>query len=334
VGPATRRKIHVLGATGLIGSALVHELAERGHEVSGSGRSGSRPRNLVGIDFTYLPGNQDDDGQLDAWLSGKDIVIDAAAPYPLHLLTASTDDEKLPLAYAERRSEAVIDALRKTSARYFCISTALLEPREQPVSLADLQSKLVRRLYPYFAVKRTIEERMLSAARTGNPTVIVRPTACIGPWDIKPRELCWIPKLLCGEVPAVLRHRINVLDTRDLAAAVAVAIEEDVNTGTLVVAGHNTTTNELLEILCRSAGVPAPRVDIPAAMSILPLLWAEMAWATIGSPSPLPSLVPALLCEQRWIEPGCHENLMQINPRPLADTAHDTVAWYRSLGYC
>lgn len=151
---------------------------------------------------------------------------------------------------------------------------------------------------------------------------------------MKPREQCWIPKLLCGEVPAVLRHRINVLDTRDLAAAVAIAIEENVNTETLVVAGHNTTTDELLKILCHSARVAAPRVDIPAALSIVPLLWAEMAWATIGSPSPLPSLVPALLCEQRWIEPGCHENLMQINPRPLADTARDTVAWYRNLGYC
>ena len=169
---------------------------------------------------------------------------------------------------------------------------------------------------------------------SGLRAVILRPTSCVGPWDVKPRELCWIPKLLCGEIPAVLRHKINVVDTRDLACALATVLEGDHNRQKITVSGHNTTTDELLAQLCKSGDVAAPRWGFPAAFSIVPLLWAEAMWAGIGSTSPLPSLVSALLCEQRWVEPGGAQHQLNITIRPLADTVRDTVRWYRDIGYC
>ena len=57
-------------------------------------------------------------------------------------------------------------------------------------------------------------------------------------------------------------------------------------------------------------------------------------WATIGKPSPLPSLVSALLCEQQWLEPDPVLESLGVRSRPLSETTRDTVAWYRGLGYC
>jgi len=327
-------RIVVLGATGHIGSAIVHELTTRGHKVFGTGRRTSPPKNLQEVDFTYLRGDIDTDGQLDAWIQGSDIVVDAAAPYGLNLLIGKSDVDKRPLHYAQARTDRLLTALRKHNAQLIYISSSVTERPDDNASLATLQSKVVRKIYPYFQVKKLIEDRILEATTSGLRAVILRPTSCVGPWDAKPRELCWIPKLLCGEIPAVLRHKINVVDTRDLACVLATVLEGDHDGEKITVSGHNTTTDEFLSQLCKSGGVAAPAWGFPAAFSIVPLLCAEAMWASIGSTSPFPSLVSTLLCEQRWVEPDGAQQQLNISIRPLADTARDTVRWYRDIGYC
>jgi len=331
-------KVLVLGASGLIGNAIVRELIQQGHEVTGTGRAALRPKNLEGLELDFSPGNIDAEGQLEQWVAGQDAVIDAAAPYFLNLLSAANEAERRPLNYAGSRTDKLIRAVRGQGAKLMLISTSLTEPPDESGSLSSLQSRVVRNLYPYFAAKKLMEERLLDAAEQGLDVVIVRPTACIGPWDIKPREQCWIAHLLNGEIPAVLRHRINVIDSRDLASAVATLAAGKsngcTNGRTITVAGHNSTTDELLAALCRAGGVRAPQWGIPAALSIVPLLWTELMWAALGTSSPLPSLVPALLCEQRWLDPGAVQGQPGRALRPLAETAEATVGWYREMGYC
>jgi dihydroflavonol-4-reductase len=271
---------------------------------------------------------------LEEWFAGQDVVIDAAAPYSLNLLATRSEAERHPLEYAVRRTDRMIRALCGNDTLLVYISTAVLEPADEPASFSSLQSKLLRKVYPYFAVKRTIEDGVLDATSKGLRAVVVRPTTCLGPWDIKPRVMCWIPKLLCGEIPASLRHKINIMDTRDLAGAVATILETGIQGGTITMSGHNTTTDALLAKLCESGGVSAPRWGIPAALAIAPLLWTEVLWATVGSVSPLPSLVPTLLCEQRWVHMSTAQEELGVKLRSLAETAYDTVSWYRRLGYC
>lgn len=327
-------RIVVLGASGHIGSAIVRELVARGHSVSGASRAAAIPANLQGLDFRYCRGDIDADGQLDNWIAGRDVVVDAAAPYSLNLLAGTTAAEKRPMEHAAGRTDRLIRCLLKHKAQLIYISSSLTDPAVEPMSLSALQSKVVRTIYPYFKIKRLIEDRIRPAADKGLKAVIFRPTSCIGPWDVKPRELCWVPKLLCGEIPATLRHKINVIDTRDLAAAVAASLENAPLGEVISVSGHNTTTEDLLAQLCESGGVAAPQWKIPAAISIPPLLWIEVMWAAVGRPSPLPSLIPTLLCEQRWVRPSVAQEKLGVPLRSLAVSARDTVAWYRALGYC
>jgi dihydroflavonol-4-reductase len=327
-------KVAVLGACGQIGNAIVRELIERGHEVSGVARSHAVPANLEDLDFVYCRGDIDDEDFLDNVVAGHTAVVDAAAPYSLNLLTATCEAERRPLDHASQRSERLTRSLLRHGTRLVYVSSSLTEPAAEPVSLASLQSRVVRKLYPYFRIKRLIEDRIADAVEEGMHATVVRPTTCIGPWDAKPRDLCWIPKLIEGEVPGTLRHKINVIDTRDLAVAIALLVDGTADGETITLAGHNSTTDELTARLCEAGGVPAPQWGMPAAFGIVPLIWAEAMWAAIGSASPLPSLVPALLCEQRWVEPDPIQRQLGLSLRPLAETARDTVAWYRSRGYC
>jgi dihydroflavonol-4-reductase len=327
-------KVLVLGASGHIGNAIVRKLIDDGHAVTGTARRASRPLNLAGLDIDYRAGDIDRGDTLDEWLEGQDVVIDSAAPYAINLLTSSSTAEGSALERARSRVERLISALDRHSARLIYVSSAHTDPSRKPGSLWGWQRRLARAVYPYFAIKRLTEDRVVAAMRAGLRATIFRPTACLGPWDIKPRNDCWIPKLLKGEIPGILSHRVNVLDTRDLAAAIAAAVDGTGNGETILLSGHNTTTDEVIEQLCASGDVPVPAVRIPAEISVIPLLWVEALWAMIGTASPLPSLVPALLCEQTWLEASEFQSKLGIGPRPLEETASDTVTWYRSLGYC
>jgi dihydroflavonol-4-reductase len=327
-------RIVVLGASGHIGSAIVREFAHRGHLVTGTGRTQKIPKNLSGVNFRYCAGDIDSNDHLEQLVASNELVVDAAAPYSLNLFATANDAQKHPVDYAERRTERLLTCVLKNNAALVYVSSSVTEPKKDDTSLSSLQSKAVRRFYPYFKIKKHIEKRIRASVADGLGAIVVRPTTCIGPWDARPREMCWIPKLLSAEIPATLRHKINVVDTRDLAATIASAVESGIRGQTVIASGHNTTTDELMGQLCESAGVAAPQWGMPAEMSVLPLMWTELLWATIGKPSPLPSLVSALLCEQQWLEPDPMLKSLGILPRPLADTARDTVAWYRGLGYC
>jgi hypothetical protein len=132
----------------------------------------------------------------------------------------------------------------------------------------------------------------------------------------------------------VLSHKINVMDTRDLARAVSVLTDTTVSSSIVTLSGHNTTTNDLLETFCRAGSVPSPQLGVPAALSIIPLLVAEAMWATIGSASPVPSLLPALLCEQGWMAQSPAQQQILSHLRSIKETVDDTIGWYRTIGYC
>ena len=327
--------ILVLGASGLIGNAIVRELIQQGHGVTGTCR---RPhntvRNLDGLSLRMVQGDVDTPGCLDAWIEGHDVVVDAAAPYPLHLMYTSDGSEKPTLHNAKRRTDALISGLQRHDAKLVHVSTLLARPSDPGTGLSSLQRRMMRVIHPYFLIKSAIEERLIQARDEMPGVVIIQPSACLGPYDIKPREQCLIPKLASGEVFMAISHKMNVIDTRDLAAGIAAAINGGCYGKTLQLTGNNTSTDELLAEIETVSGVPAPRLRYPAALGVLPSYWAELMWATVGRPSPLPSLLPTLICEQSWMKTGDQQQAMGIVPRPLNETMRDSIRWYQDLGYC
>ena len=56
----------------------------------------------------------------------------------------------------------------------------------------------MRLAYPYFEVKEFIEAQIVDAARHGLRAVIVNPTYCLGPWDLRDRQRCLLHALVRG----------------------------------------------------------------------------------------------------------------------------------------
>src|SRR6185503_5766209 len=72
-------KCFVTGASGFIGSNLVHELLARGHRVKALLRSGSDDRGLKGAKFERITGDTSDRGALEKAMSGHDWCFHVAA---------------------------------------------------------------------------------------------------------------------------------------------------------------------------------------------------------------------------------------------------------------
>ena len=294
--------------------------------VTAAGRRATRPLNLVDLEADYAAGDVGDAAKLDGMISGHDVVVDAAAPYALNLFHAATSAERHPVEHAAARTAALVRSVREHGAALVYVGT----PRSLAGGAASAaQSRFVRRLQPYFEVKQVIERHVLEAANGGLRTIFLRPSACFGPWDIKPRAQCWLPALVRSEIPVVLEHRVNVVDTRDVADALLPALRGVEYGAEIRVRGHNTSVADLFALVCELADVRPPRWSVPAVIGILPALSAEFGWALIGRPSPLPSLVPMLLCEQEWEESAPPRTL-----RPLKETARAAIDWYRKIGYC
>ncbi|HXZ88605.1 MAG TPA: NAD-dependent epimerase/dehydratase family protein [Candidatus Binataceae bacterium] len=329
----TQTKALVLGATGHIGNAILRELLSQGCEVTAASRRREPAPNLVGLPVRYARGDADTPGQLEAWIAGHDLVVDAAAPYPLYLRNPPVEAERDPLDHAAERTRRLLDAVGRHNAILAYVSTFATLWRSQG-RLEDWQTLLMRRLHPHFAVKELIETRMLDAARRGTPVVVVNPTLCLGPWDTKVPEWCLVPRLLRGEIPAFPSHVLNVIDVRDLAAATVSAITAERYGEPILLDGHNISTDELFNWICEVGGVAPPRYRISLSLTSLSAYLAEALLGLAGRPAPLPSLVPILISQHEWITSGRVHYELGISPRPLSETLADSVEWYRGLGYC
>jgi dihydroflavonol-4-reductase len=321
-------QVLVLGATGHIGNAVVRECLSQGYSVTAVSRRKEPARNLVGLSVYYLSGDIETPGQLDAWVPGHEVVVDAAAPYPVYLLLAEGD----PLLRAAQRTDALLAAVRKHNARLAYVSsiTTLARPR---VTVAAWQVQLQRLLHPYFAMKELIEARVLAAAQQGLPIVTVNLTACLGPWDMKARDLCFVPRVLRGEIPVAVQQIVNVIDVRDVAVGLVSALQAERYGEPILLSGHNISAEALYSWICEIGGGRPPCLSIPASLGVFPAYLMEAVQAFSGQPVLFPALSVMLLCQHEWLAPSAAQQDLGLTPRPLSETLSDTIQWYRTLGY-
>lgn len=317
----------VLGGSGHLGNAVVRELLARGWEVTAIRRRAERAPNLEGLPVRLATGDADAPGRMEAWVRGCDVVVDAAAPYPV---AAFRRPSRELVERAVRRTRALVAAAGAHGARLALISSFTTLRRAE----AGIAQRVVRRLHPYFQVKEAVEREVLQAARSGLRVVVVNPTVALGPWDLKPPRRALVPSLLRGEVPAAFDHTVNVVDVREVATTLVAALDAGPFGEPIPVSGHNLPIGSLHRWICELGGVQPPRWRLPAELALAPALAAEAGWALLGRPPLFPALVAMLVLEQEWRAPSTVQIDLGAAPRALSATLTDAVGWYRKLGVC
>jgi len=324
-------KALVLGATGHIGNAILRELSGRGYEITAASRRPQPALNLIDLPVKFVAGDHNNPAQLMEWLEDQDVVVDAAAPYPVHLPQAGQSGPMF--AAAASRTRQLLDILHRYGKRFVYVSSFTTLKRWSG-RMEDLPPRLAMRIHPYFELKRGIERDVLAAVRGGLRAVIVNPTMCLGPWDLHERELCLIPRLMRGEVPGSVRHILNVIDVRDLAMAAVALLEAERYGEPTLISGYNISVQMLCSWVAELGGVRPPPLTMPAGLAAFASYCAEWALNLAGFDRSLSSLAPLLIYEHEWLPPCAALMAFGIQPRPLYQTLLDSVDWYRKIGYC
>jgi dihydroflavonol-4-reductase len=327
-------KALVIGAGGHIGNAIVRALLDRGDEVTACGRRSTPPANLDGLPVRYARGDAQTPGQLDKWIEGHQLVVEAAAPYPVGVFSIAGGVVGNPIFGADTRTRALLEAVSRHDARLIYVSSfaTLTRPR---TPAQQVQDRMVRLAHPYFEVKELSESQIVEAARQGLPAVIVNPTYCLGPWDLHDRRLCTIPPVLCGEIPVAIRQMLNVIDVRDVAAASLAALDKERYGEPILLGAYDILANDLYGLICEIGGVsPPPRYSMPPAFAIAGAYLMELTFGVMGRKPLLPSGGMMMATTFDYLDRADTFGELGITPRPLTETIGDAIEWYRDIGYC
>ncbi len=312
-------RLLILGGTGFTGPFQVRYALERGHEVTVFNRGKTHPGE-VPKEVEQLIGDRN--GQLDALKNRKwDVVIDNPTSAPAWVRDAA-------------------QVLKSNIDRYVFISTisvyadtskpgsdesAPLAKYNGPDAMKESRESIIASKYALYGPLKALSEQEADKWFPGQ-TLIIRPGLIVGPRDETDRFTYWPVRIdRGGEVlaPGDPSDPVQFIDGRDLAEWVIRMVEQR-ETGI-----YNATGPE------KALGVGAMLEGIKTAnKSKANFTWVNADFLEAQKVAPwsdMPVWVPP-----RGEEAGMGRISIQralakgLTFRPLAETARDTLAWFKS----
>ena len=258
----------VTGASGFVGSHVVRQLLKRGAKVRVLVRRQSPIKNLEGLAVEVVPGDLTDPESVRRAVSGCRYLYHVAADYRLW-----SPDPRVLYRVNVQGTRNILEAADAAGVKrivYTSTVGALGIPRngggpgneETPVVLHDM-------IGHYKRSKFLAEAEVTAAAKTGVPVVIVNPSTPVGSMDVKPTPTGqMIVDFLNGRMPAYVDTGLNLVDVEDVARGHLLAMEKGQIGQRYILGNRNLTLKEILGILARISGRPAPEVQIPRGVAL------------------------------------------------------------------
>lgn len=300
-------RLLVLGGTSFVGRHVVEAALEAGHTLTLFNRGRTNPDLFPDADRRTGDRTAGDysslaDGEWDA-------VVDVNAYVPRHVAEAT-------------------DAVDGRATRYLFVSTGSVydhetggvgedAPRVAPIVDTETVDNET-----YGGLKVACED--VAADRWSDALTIVRPGIVAGPHDPTDRFTWWVRRCAAGDevaAPARRDQPVQVIDGRDLAAFCLVLLDRDGPGAFDAVGPADPTTLEGLWNACVAAAGDR-------ASTVTPI---DPSWAAEHD-AVFPPLVLPPSYDVLFRRESTQARAVGLAPRPLVDTARDTLAWDRARG--
>ncbi len=324
-------KILVLGAAGLIGAHVVRELHGRGYEVRAFDRQGSNLAGLRDIPIEFMPGDLDDHPALLAAMKGFDAVVHCAGYQALF------KDPKHDEQQALRETRNMIQAAQVTKIKrilYVSCFATLGFPTGDGLADESASFPADGEKSGFVRSKMAMEEEILELRHKGMDVLAVVPTATFGPGDVGPNSGRLLQVVGGRKLFVGVKGPANLVDARDVAQGVRLALEKGKTGERYILGGENTTWQHVIEQLSHRLAAKPPKVKVSFGLAKKFADFNEflVKLRKKDDANILRSRLDAMdFCQH--VDDGKARRDLNYTSRPLEETLADTVNWFKLNGY-
>lgn len=263
--------VFITGGTGFLGSYIIKELVQKNYVVRAIRRSGKRPFYIPASIFEsveWIDGDILDVMVLEDAMRGVDAVIHAAAKVSF----ANNDKNELFKTNIEGTANVVNAALANDVKKFIYVSSVATLGNSVNGAPINESNPWKERLFStsYAESKYHAEMEVWRATGEGLPAAIVNPSTIIGygDWD---SSSCSIFKTVFKEFPWYTKGVNGFVDVEDVARAIVLLLQTDIQSERFILNGDNTSFYELFNLIADAFGKNRPRWEATPFLG-------EIAW--------------------------------------------------------
>jgi len=183
--------------------------------------------------------------------------------------------------------------------------------------------------WPYYASKHYQEEAGRRACRDKVELVTVNPSLLMGPGDDRLSSTRFVVQFLARDIMLMPAGGVNLVDARDVAALLPVAMARGTAGERYLVGAVNWSFRDLFGRLERLTKVPGPKLKISGEMPTWGARAQAALWKSLGRKVAVePTSVD--MAQYFWyFDAGKAARELGFSPRDPADTLFDTVTYVR-----
>jgi len=321
----------VTGSTGFVGGQLVSSLIEEGDNVRAVARRTSDTSRLKQLGVEIVEGDVTDPFSFAGRMKGCDVVYHVANIYELWL-PKKTLFYDVNVKGTRNVLKAASDA-GVTRVIYTSTSAAIGERRGETATEETQHTGF----FPsdYNRSKHYGEmEAMKMCKEQGLPLVVVNPADVLGPGDLKSSGqiiIEFLNRKLSGRVCE--ESYMSFVDVRDVAKGHILAAKIGRVGERYILSAETMKWKDVCDMLSEISGVSAPKRKISDSTFMLMASMMELVSFFTRKP-PRASLGAArAMIRGLKLDASKSKRELGIEYRPIKDTLHDAIVWYREHGY-
>ncbi len=321
----------VTGGGGFIGRHLVQQLVERGERVRIVEKPGAHVLHPSGVEVAF------------ADIRDRDAVRPAlhGARFAYHLAAN-------PNLWTRRRGEFdrvnhwgtvhVLDAALAAGAErvLHCSTESILTRADQASAITEHQRVTIAdAIGPYCRSKYRAERYALALAKEGKPVIVVNPTLPVGPGDagLSPPTRMILDCAL-GKRSAYLDADLNLIDVRDVAAGMALAMAKGTPSRRYLLGAENWSVKRVFEFVADQCGVPRPTWEVPYGLALAAAYVGEFVADLVTGRPPAATVTGVKLAGRSMLFDATSSlRELGLSPRPVEDALREGLADLRVRGF-